>query len=186
MIEQGWTIPFETKAVRESDEAWTVTGYASVFGNTDLTGDVVMPGAFKKSLERHGLPIMLFNHKMEDATIGTIVDAKEDKRGLWFKAELPKDDDFVRGRIIPQLKGRGLKGVSIGYKTTEKEIRKSDGAKLLKQIRLYEISLTSLPANPLAEVETVKSLFADPNDPILTLETLADEMQSLARRVRCR
>jgi hypothetical protein len=38
--------------------------------------------------------------------IGTIVDAHENSRGLWFKAELTKDDDFVRGRIIPQFKGR--------------------------------------------------------------------------------
>ena len=31
-------------------------GFASVFGNRDLGGDVVVEGAFKKSLAQHGLP----------------------------------------------------------------------------------------------------------------------------------
>jgi HK97 family phage prohead protease len=93
-----------------------------VFGNKDLGNDVVVAGAFAKSLREHGMPLMLFNHKMEDAPIGTIVDAKEDKRGLWFKAELPKDDSFVSGRIIPQLKRRGSSGLlrsSNGQKPTQ-------------------------------------------------------------------
>jgi hypothetical protein len=80
--------------------------------------------------------------------------------------------------------GCALACVSIGYKAIENKIRRSDGARLLKQINLVEISFCPRPTNPLAEVETVKSLFADPNEPILTLESLADEMQSLAHRVR--
>lgn len=154
----GSLVDLEEKAVSESDEAWTITGYASVFNNVDQGNDVMMPGAFSKSLRERGLPLLLFNHKMEDAPIGTIVDCKEDKRGLWFKGELPKDDSFVAGRIVPQLKRRGLKGTSIGYRATQKETRKSDGARLLKQVSLYEISVVNLPMNAEAAVETVKGL----------------------------
>jgi|GEM_PF-952499 len=159
----GALVDFEEKALAESEDCWTITGYGSIFNNTDLGNDVVVPGAFAKSLREHGMPLLLFNHKMEDAPIGTILDAKEDKRGLWFKAELPKDDSFVAGRIVPQLKRRGLRGTSIGYKATEKDRRKEDGARLLKQIRLYEISIVNMPMNPLAAVETVKGVvpFAD-------------------------
>jgi HK97 family phage prohead protease len=88
----------------------------------------------------------------------------------------------VRGRIMPQLRQRGLKeSVSIGYRATEKETRRSDGARLLKRIQLFEISLTSMPANPLAEVETVSKSF-DPAD--LDLSEVADELQRLTRRLR--
>ena len=33
----------------------------------------------------HGLPIILFNHKRDDVPVGTCIDAREDKRGLWIK-----------------------------------------------------------------------------------------------------
>ena len=46
--------------------------------------DVVMPGAFAKSLREHGMPLLLRNHKT-DAPIGTIVEAKEDKKGCGSK-----------------------------------------------------------------------------------------------------
>ena len=85
-----------------------LSGYASVFGNKDLGGDVVVDGAFKKSLEDHGQPVLLWNHKMDDPPLGVVIDAKEHKRGLCIKA--PKDDTFVAGRVIPQIKRRGLRG----------------------------------------------------------------------------
>lgn len=159
----GSLVGFEEKALAESDDVWTITGYGSIFNNTDLGNDAVVPGAFAKSLRDHGLPLLLFNHKMEDAPIGTIIDAKEDKRGLWFKAELPKDDSFVAGRIVPQLKRRGLKGCSIGYRATKSERRKEDGVRLLKECRLWEISVVNNPMNPAANVEHIKGLtsFAD-------------------------
>lgn len=156
--ETGSVIDLEEKAISESEEAWTISGYASIFDNVDLGNDVVLAGAFSKSLRQNGMPLLLFNHKMEDAPIGTVTDAKEDKRGLWFKAELPKDDSFVAGRIVPQLKRRGLKGTSIGYKATQKERRKSDGARLLKEIRLFEISVVNMPMNPEAGVENIKGI----------------------------
>jgi uncharacterized protein len=135
----------------------------------------VVPGAFAKSLREHGLPLILFQHKMDDAPVGVCVDAKEDKRGLWIKAELPRDDTFVAGRLIPQLKRRGLKGMSIGYKATETERRKEDGARLLKTIRLYEASFVSLPMHPEAGLESIKAL-----DATGTLAELAAALEALA------
>ncbi len=182
-MQYGPPIPFEsfeTKAVVERDEFWTISGYASVFGNRDLGGDVVVEGAFAKSLRDHGMPALLFNHQMGQPPLGVVVDAKEHKRGLWIKAELPRDDTFVSGRIIPQLKKRGLKGMSIGYQVLEKEHR--NDARYLKQIRLFEVSVVNTPMNPLAAVETVKSFDRGRLD--LTLEEVAQEMQRLARMVR--
>ena len=61
----------------------------------------------------------------KDAPIGVIVDAHENKRGLWFKAELPKDGHLRARPRDAAAPRRGLKGVSIGYKVVEKEPRKS-------------------------------------------------------------
>lgn len=155
-----------------------------MFNNVDLSNDVVVPGAFAKSLRDHGLPMLLWNHKMDEPPLGTMIEAKEDKRGLFIKAELPKDDTFVSGRIIPQLKKRGLKGMSIGYRATEKEVRKSDGARLLKGIHLVEVSVVTRPMNPLAEVETVKSLGNDAYSSIPAFENVMREMVRLTRHLR--
>lgn len=179
----GAMIDLEEKAVQEHDDVWIVSGYGSIFDNVDLGNDVVVPGAFAKSLREIGMPLLLFNHKMEDAPIGTIIDAKEDKRGLRFKAELPKDDSFVAGRIIPQLKRRGLKGTSIGYQTTKKTRRKSDGAQMLEEIKLYEISIVNLPMNPLAGVDSVKGVVPFQDLP-LDAEARAWDHAAAIKRVR--
>jgi hypothetical protein len=119
---------------------------------------------------------------------GTCIDAREDKRGLWIKAELPRDDEFVSGRLVPQIKRRGLRGMSIGYRTIESEKRQSDGARLLKQIRLYECSFVSMPMNPQASVETIKNLSPtelanELGQMQLTLNALKDELQPDRARV---
>ena len=185
-MEYGQAIPFEvfeSKAVAERDDAWVVTGFASVFGNRDLGGDIVVEGAFKKSLEQHGMPALLFNHKMDEPPLGLVVDAKEQKRGLWIKAELPKDDTFVSGRVIPQIKRRGLKGMSIGYKVLEREQR--GDTRYLKSIRLFEVSVVNQPMNPLAEIETVKSFSPWESDPYEAfLRGLAEELENLNQRAK--
>lgn len=148
---------FEEKALHEGEDHWTLTGYASIFNTEDQGRDIVVPGAFKKSLETRGMPLLLFNHKMEDAPIGTIVECKETARGLWYKSELPKDDSFVAGRIVPQIKKRGLKGCSFGYRVREHDRRK-DGVRLLKRVDLFEISVVNSPMHLDAGVESIKGL----------------------------
>lgn len=51
---------FEIKA--EDDGDMTVSGYASIFGNRDRVGDVVVAGAFTKSLASGRRVKMLWQH----------------------------------------------------------------------------------------------------------------------------
>jgi HK97 family phage prohead protease len=174
-IGSGVALDLEEKAVTESADIWTVSGYGAVFNNRDNGGDVIMPGAFQKSLRDHGLPLILFQHKADECPVGVCVDAHENSRGLWVKAELPKDDTFVAGRLVPQLKRKGMRGMSIGYRAQEIERRKSDNARLLKQVRLYEVSFVSMPMNPEANVESIKHLHP---------EDIADQFDELRRARR--
>jgi len=165
----------DDKAITTTNDIATVTGYASVFGNKDLVGDVVMPGAYAKSLRDHGLPVILFNHKRDDVPVGTCTDAKEDRRGLWVKIELPLEDTFVSSRLLPQLRRKGLKGMSIGYSIPAGGSEYREGVRYLKQIRLYECSFVSMPANPECGIETIKNLSS---------EQLATALEDLARSAR--
>lgn len=162
-IKAASVIELEEKAITDADENfYKLTGYAARFHNVDRVNDIIMPGAFKKSLEKReqaGDNLQLyFNHDMTQPPIGNVVKAFEDGKGLKYEALLPKADRFVAERIYPQIKARSLKSNSFGYKIKSAERRKADGVRLLKEIDIWEISVVNTPANPAANVETIKGL----------------------------
>ena len=48
-MKSNLTIPLSIKALSDGE----FEGHGSIFGNEDLGGDIVMKGAFRKSLEKH-------------------------------------------------------------------------------------------------------------------------------------
>lgn len=132
-------------------------GHGSVFGNVDLGGDVVMPGAFKRSLAEHKaagtMPGMFWMHR-PDQVAGAWQTMEEDSRGLYVKGELA---DTQLGNDLHTLLGmKAVRGMSIGYQTIDSEFT-ADGVRQLKQLDLWEVSLVSLAMNPLAQVEAMKA-----------------------------
>ena len=179
-FDTGNAVEIEEKALHEGDDCWTFTGYAAVFNTVDQGNDIIMPGAFKHSLDKFGLPQILFQHKMDDAPVGVCTEAREDRKGLFVKGELPKDDAFVRDRLVPQLKRRALKGMSIGYRPIDKERRK-DGVRLLKSVRLYEASFVTFPMHLDAGVESVKGIVPFQDLPIDTRNVQWDSQAAIKR-----
>lgn len=151
----------EEKALREESDYWILSGYAATY-DKDRVDDVIVPGAFKQCLDRmnqSGESLQLyFNHDLSAPPIGAVVECFEDRKGLKYTSHLPKDDTFVASRIVPQIKRRSLKQNSFGYRVRESEKRKSDNARLLKRIDIFEISVVGMPANPGAVIETIKGL----------------------------
>ena len=130
-----------------------VAGYASVFGERDKGGDVVMPGAYGASLaelKASGRQVkMLWQHD-PDQPIGVWDDVREDARGLWVKGRLLSD--VARGREALALIGAGaIDGLSIGYRTRRAE-RDPGGGRRLLELELWEVSLVTFPMLPQARV----------------------------------
>lgn len=150
------TKDFALKVKDLSDEG-TFEGYASVFGNVDLYGDKVVPGAFVESLAQHkregSAVLMLWQHN-SDEPIGVWDDLAEDAKGLWGKGRILLDVQAGR-EAHARLKAGAVRGLSIGYR--EKEADQEQGVRLLKKLELMEISIVSFPANRRARVEAVKS-----------------------------
>lgn len=146
----------ETKDFSEAGDVYRLEGYASVFGNKDLDNDVMAKGAFAETLKSRR-PVLLWGHDMSSIPIGKVANVYEDQKGLRFEAELPKSDARVRDMIAPQLKMGSVEGVSIGFRVKDRE-RQKDGTTVIKRVELYEISLVSIPANPMASVTGFKSL----------------------------
>jgi HK97 family phage prohead protease len=135
-----------------------VTGYASTFGNVDLGGDIVLPGAYTKTLA-DDLPAgrikVRRNHR---EAIGRPIHAEQDSTGLLTVSrisETPLGDEtlvLVADGVVDAM--------SIGYVAEEKRYATREGRKVreLVQIRLAEWSLLDEPPmNPEAIVTGLKA-----------------------------
>ena len=118
------------------------SGYASVFNRLDDGGDIVLPGAFAKSLATHRDRIrMLFQHDPKEV-VGVWESLGEDSHGL-----------FAAGRLVPGVERSdalrrlisdgALDGLSIGFRTVK--ATREGGHRKLWQIDLFEISIVTFP-----------------------------------------
>lgn len=144
-------------------------GYGSVFGNTDSYNDVVVKGAFARTLEtwaeKKKLPPMLWNHNSNEP-IGIYSKMVEDDHGLYVEGKLLIKDVKRAAEVHALLKAGAIGGMSIGYSVKDFEI--SDDTRYLKDLDLWELSLVTFPANESAAVSRVKSALADGNLPTLS------------------
>lgn len=160
LTKQRMDFPLTLKSVSDSGE---FEGYGSVFGVKDSYGDIVIPGAFVKSLDnwkaKGSQPAMLWQHK-SDEPIGIYTEMKEDEVGLFVKGRLLIDDDPLAKRAHAHMKAGSLTGLSIGYMLNDWEYDRTKDAFLLKEIDLWEVSPVTFPSNDEARVSDVKSAFA--------------------------
>ena len=153
---------FELKAYHddEDDEAKGMfSGYASIFGNKDLGNDVVVQGAFQKSIRAKGARKikMLFQHDTKEP-IGVYTKVREDAQGLYVEGKLAMQTQ--KGREVYELMKMGaIDGLSVGYRVDAKGYSYDDRGKkrYLKQVDLMEISAVTFPMNPKARVNAVKA-----------------------------
>ena len=116
--------------------------YASVFNRLDSGGDIVLPGAFAKSLaKRRGRIRLLFQHDPKEP-VGTWESMGEDGHGLFVTGRLvtgvPRSDALRR-----LIENRALDGLSIGFRTVRAS--RQAGKRLLHEIDLYEVSIVTFP-----------------------------------------
>ena len=147
------TVPLEIKSLSDRE----FEGLGSVFRNVDLGGDIVAPGAFKRSLAQHrkagSLPPLFWMHDPSRVP-GKWTAMKETDDGLHVKGVLA--DTPLGNEIHTLLKMDAVRGLSIGYRTLDQDWS-DDGSRVIKEAELWEVSVVSLPMNPLAQVAHVKS-----------------------------
>jgi HK97 family phage prohead protease len=144
----------EIKSVKAEDGgAVSIEGWANK-AVVDDVGDLMDFSAVDmKRYEKN--PILLYNHD-RNLPIGKVVEAKVEKDGLWVKALISNSKDVVVSYVRDLVKEGILKTFSIGFEP-KKEDRK-DGVNVIKEWRLNEISIVTLPANIEAEFALAKSL----------------------------
>ena len=150
MNQEYLNVPLEIKA---DAEARTIEGMGSMFHNIDGGNDIVLPGAFAKSLQTRK-PRMLWQHKA-DQVVGVWDEARETPEGLYLKGRILKTQ---LGNDIYELVREGaVTGLSIGYGIKRQEIDRKSGVRSLKELDLHETSIVTFPMNELATITRVKS-----------------------------
>lgn len=152
---------FEIKGADE--KKGVVEGYASIFGNIDSDKDMIMPGAFSKTITERGpgsaKPRIkhLWQHNSWDP-IGIPIELREDDKGLYFVSQFGKDQ-FSQDKLQQHIDGI-ITELSIGYNTIKSEdIADQDGKveyRKLTELKLWEYSSVTWGANSLTEVISAK------------------------------
>ena len=146
-------------------EGRTVEGYAAAFGNVDLGSDMIHPGAFAKTLAERGNKVRFLWQHDQHEPIGRPIEMHEDTAGLFIKAII---SDTARGRdALALLRDQAISGLSIGYDAMKggTDYSKSEGGETirnLRELRLWEFSLVSMPMNEMATVTALKTEDAPP------------------------
>jgi len=174
---QKKALPLEIKDLNDRE----FEGHGSVFGNRDLGDDIVIPGAFKKSLAEKKqtgiMPSMFWMHE-PGKVIGKWTKLTEDSRGLYVRGELaptPLGDE-----VRTLMKMEAVSGLSIGFQIRDHDYDK-DGNRLIKEVDLWEVSVVSLPMNPMARVTHVKTQTSDLGEYVPTPR----EFERILRDVGC-
>jgi phage prohead protease, HK97 family len=161
-----------------------VTGYFAAFGNKDSDGDIIMPGAFTKSIEDRGVNSRqprikhLLNHRT-DQPLGKLLILQEDSTGLYYESQIGSHS--LGKEFMKMVESELITEHSIGYRPIKWEQDKDDKETTrLTELQLWEgSSLTFLGANQLTPLTGLKQ--ADKKTQIETLLTRQAAIERFCR-----
>ena len=154
---------FAVKEYTYDGDSRTISGYAAIFGNIDKVRDKLVKGCFANSILERGPQsgandkiLLLWQHDMSEP-LGRITTLREDDKGLYFEAVI---DEIEQGdRALKQLESGTLNQFSIGYNYVWEKCDWDDeeACLVVKEVKLYEISVVSIGCNGETEYLGLKS-----------------------------
>ncbi|MCB2114435.1 MAG: HK97 family phage prohead protease [Parvularculaceae bacterium] len=133
--------------------ALRVEGWAAIYDDVDLNGDIVAPGAFRKSLAKSGSFAVkfLYQHAAEQP-IGRWLRFEERARGLYAYGEIIPATRTAR-EVAELARAEIIDGLSIGFRTVK--AAKSHGARRITEAELWEVSIVTFPMAPKARLTRI-------------------------------
>jgi HK97 family phage prohead protease len=126
----------------------TVRFYGSAFDNLDSDGDIVIKGAYAKTIAENGpRGTGRIKHLRQHETrsiIGKITEMEEDSKGLLCTSILADNEG---GNDALELYKLDLLEHSIGYRTVKQQYDQATGANYLQELALREVSAVTWGAN---------------------------------------
>ena len=142
-------------SLKSLDTHGKFAGYASVFNVVDNQRDIILRGAFSKTVKGRVSDIKLLWQHQQEEPIGTFEQIFEDPRGLYVEGKLLLNvQRALEAHTL--LKAGALSGLSIGYSPIRYKVDPETGIRSIAEVELWEISLVTFPANAAANVTVVK------------------------------
>jgi len=165
--------PIRWPEAKSGEDPGVMEGYASVFNVVDDQDEVVVPGAFKRTLSNlsksgRRIPLTADHQMTGDGVIGSADIAEEDHYGLKVKFRFSADP---RAQALRAKAREGhMTGMSIFGEVLRKSFRQVAGrpVRVLEEVKLMAVGLTPWPANGLS-VGTAKTAEAGPG-PVASLD----------------
>lgn len=162
-------------------EQGIVGAFTSIFGNVDFGWDVIVYGAFARTIQQRGNKIrVLDNHNSWSAmdAIGKVIKIEEVPReglplevqaqypdatgGLYVEIQFMLDDEISAG-IFRRIKTGVIDEYSIGFEILQQEYKTvptdegDRGIRFIKEIKLYEVSPVIFAMNDATTTASVKA-----------------------------
>lgn len=143
------------------EESGTFEGLLSAYGNVDSDNEVFERGAYTKTLKEKGGKLVLCYQHDHKQPIG-FMDVKETEEGLEVKGYLNLDEANPTARRaysdIKFLRDGGMRmGLSVGFMRIPGKSYLKNGITYIKEVKLVEGSVVTVPANDQTWIESVKS-----------------------------
>jgi HK97 family phage prohead protease len=147
-----------------SNDGLVFNGYASVFDYLDSHNEIMIKGAFFKSIQKHNNGSsrikLLWQHDIHKP-IGVINKIAEDDKGLFVDVAL--NNSVNQGREVAALvKQKAIDSFSVGFNIEKYRINNL-GQKEICDADLWEVSVVTFPANQAAKIENIGSNFLSKN-----------------------
>jgi HK97 family phage prohead protease len=150
----------------------TITGYLAHFDSKDYGDDVIVKGAFTKTLQENKNNIFFLNQHDFKQPHNKFSELKQDEKGLYFEAKMI--DGVSYSMDVLKLYDAGvLTEQSIGFQAVKKENK--SGVRYLQEIRLAEGSNVTVAMNPNAKFTGFKSM---------TLQKCNDQISKITSFIR--
>ncbi len=134
-----------------------ITGYLSGFDNKDHDGDIIIKGAYKKSIDERKDNIFFLNQHNWKQPHGKFSVLEEHTKGLYFESE-PLIDTSYSSDTLKLYEAGIIKEHSVGFQTMLSSYDSKSDARIIKEIKLYEGSNVTLGANSDTPFTGFKSL----------------------------
>lgn len=134
-----------------------VKGYFSIFGNVDADNDMIMPGAYSKTIKENKRIKHLYQHDVTQplsSVRGGTLKLWEDSKGLAFESEI---SNTSWGRDVITLYDDGvINEHSVGIVVLKKN--KKSGYREITEVKMFEGSTVTWGANEQAFGDIVKNI----------------------------
>ncbi|KZB94101.1 hypothetical protein AVM11_08845 [Sphingomonas melonis TY] len=149
--------------MKDVGEDGVIEGLAAAYNNVDHGGDIILPGAFDRTIKgRKALPMLLYHDSRRP--VGVWTGFEDSARGLKLKGRITTVTSDGADALALARDG-ALAGLSIGYRAVKE--RYTDTARELIEITLLETSLVAVPMNEKTQITKVKHIAGEGQLPSL-------------------